>query len=84
MNMGRSGCVFFVLLATAALAQESISTKLSGRVIDETTYLEGFYVINLKMEQAVITDNSGCFSIVAIVMDTHYSRQRNIGEFGLF
>lgn len=70
MNIGRSGCVFFVLLATATLAQESISAKLSGRVIDETTYVEGFYVINLKTEEAVITDNSGYFSIAAIVGDT--------------
>lgn len=69
-RMGRFGLVFFVLFASAALGQESTPTKLSGRVSDEVTNLEGLYVINLKTEQTVITDKSGYFSIAAIVGDT--------------
>jgi hypothetical protein len=68
--MGKFGCVFFVFYATIALAQTAIPLKLNGKVKTNYGTPEGFYVINLKTEQAVITDKGGYFSIAAIVGDT--------------
>lgn len=70
MQIGKFSCVFFVLFATAALAQTTIHRKLRGRVRTDFATPEGFYVINLKTEQAEITDEGGYFSIVAVVGDT--------------
>lgn len=70
IRMNRFGFVFFVLFVTAAWAQESIPIKLSGMVRTDFATAEGFYVINLKTEQAVITDNGGYFSISAAVGDS--------------
>ncbi|WP_369766160.1 hypothetical protein [Flavobacterium sp. WC2429] len=69
-TMNKLGCIFFVLFATAGLAQESVSTELNGKVNADMSNLEGIYVINLKTEKAVITDQQGYFSIKAIVGDT--------------
>lgn len=68
--MTRAVCVFFILMATKALAQEPIPVKLNGKVIAGLSNLEGIYVINLKTEKAVITDKEGYFSIPAAVGDT--------------
>jgi hypothetical protein len=70
MLMGRFACVFFVLFAITSWAQTVIPAKLSGKVSADFSASEGFYVINLKTEQAVITDSQGCFSIEANVGDT--------------
>jgi hypothetical protein len=70
MQMGKFSCVFFVLFATAAMAQTGIPRKVRGKVRTDYATPEGFYVINLKTEQAVITDDGGYFSIPAIVGDT--------------
>ncbi len=68
--MTRAACVFFILMATKALAQEPIPEKLNGKVIAGLSNLEGIYVINLKTEKAAITDKEGRFSIPAAVGDT--------------
>ena len=68
--MTRAVCVFFILMATKALAQEPIPVKLNGKVIAGLSNLEGIYVINLKTEKAAITDKEGHFSIPAAVGDT--------------
>lgn len=68
--MSKLGCIFFVLFATAGLAQESISTELKGKVNADMLNLDGIYVINLKTEKAAITDEQGYFSIKAMVGDS--------------
>ena len=68
--MSKLGCIFFVLFATAGLAQESISTELKGKVNADMFNLDGIYVVNLKTESASITDEQGYFSIKAMVGDT--------------
>lgn len=68
--MTRAICVFFILIATKALAQEPIPEKLNGKVITGLSNLEGVYVINLKTEKAAITDKEGRFSISATIGDT--------------
>ncbi|HEY4628190.1 MAG TPA: hypothetical protein VIH02_02795 [Flavobacterium sp.] len=68
--MTRAICVFFILMATKALAQEPIPVKLNGKVIAGLSNLEGVYIINLKTEKAAITDKDGYFSIPAAVGDT--------------
>jgi hypothetical protein len=70
MRMGRFGFIFFVLFVSGAFAQTAIQAKLNGRVITDFATPEGFYVINLKTGQEVISDNDGYFSIAAIVGDT--------------
>ena len=69
-TMNKLGCIFFVLFATAGMAQESVSTELKGKVNADMFNLDGIYVINLKTEKASITDEQGYFSIKAIVGDT--------------
>ncbi|TRW99968.1 hypothetical protein [Flavobacterium gawalongense] len=68
--MSRVVCIFFILIASKAFAQESIPVKLDGKIIADMSNLEGIYVINLKTEKAVITEKSGYFSIPAVVGDT--------------
>jgi hypothetical protein len=68
--MTRALCVFFILIATKVLAQESIPAKLNGKIIAGLSNLEGIYVVNLKTEKAAITDKEGRFSIAAAVGDT--------------
>jgi hypothetical protein len=68
--MTRAVCVFFILMATKALAQEPIPENLHGKVIAGLSNLEGIYVINLKTEKAVITNKEGEFSIIATIGDT--------------
>ena len=68
--MTRAVCIFFILMATKALAQEPIPGKLNGKVIAGLSNLEGIYVVNLKTEKAAITDIDGHFSIPAAVGDT--------------
>ena len=57
-------------MSTEARAQEPISEKLNGKVIASLSNREGIYVINLKTEKAVITNEEGRFSIPAAVGDT--------------
>lgn len=68
--MSRVVCMFFILVASKAFAQEAIPVKLKGKVIADMSDLEGIYVINLKTEKAAITEKEGYFSISAVAGDT--------------
>jgi hypothetical protein len=68
--MSRVVCLFFILVASKAFAQEPVSVKLKGKVIADMSDLEGIYVINLKTEKAAITEKDGYFSIDAVSGDT--------------
>lgn len=68
--MTKALCVFFIMMATKALAQEPIPGKLNGKVFVGLSNLEGIYVINLKTEKTAITDKEGFFSIPATIGDT--------------
>jgi hypothetical protein len=70
MSTARLRCVFFVLFAAASWAQTAVPAKLGGKVSADFVRAGVFYVINLKTEQAIITDTSGYFSIDAFVGDT--------------
>jgi hypothetical protein len=63
-------CVLFILVANSVLAQESVKTRLNGKINANTIDLEGVYVINLKTEKSTITEKDGYFSIAAIPGDT--------------
>ncbi|MDD5149609.1 MAG: hypothetical protein PHC28_03905 [Flavobacterium sp.] len=63
-------CILFILVADAVFAQESVRTKLNGKIIANTMDLEGVYVINLKTEKSTMTEKEGYFSIAAIPGDT--------------
>lgn len=62
--------ILFILVTNAILAQESVKTKLNGKITANTIDLEGVYVINLRTEKSSITDNDGFFSITANPGDT--------------
>lgn len=61
---------FLVFVVTNGLAQESFRVKLKGRTTFEFSALEGITVLNLKSQQAVVSDKSGNFSILAKVGDS--------------
>lgn len=58
---------FFVLCTTIVFGQLN---ELKGQINGYVTNLEGIYVVNLKTEQAVFTDESGNFTVKANVGDT--------------
>jgi len=62
--------IFFILVVTNVLAQETVRTKLNGKIIADMRNLEGIYVVNLKTEKSEITGEGGYFSIEAIPGDT--------------
>ncbi|WP_291099032.1 MULTISPECIES: hypothetical protein [unclassified Flavobacterium] len=62
--------IFFILIITNVLAQETVRTKLNGKIIADMRNLEGIYVVNLKTEKSEITGEGGYFSIEAIPGDT--------------
>ncbi|MFV8371115.1 hypothetical protein [Flavobacterium sp. LB2P74] len=62
--------LYLAFVATNVAAQETSRIKLKGKVTSDVSVLEGIYVINLKSEQALVTDNEGNFSILARVGDT--------------
>ena len=68
--MIRIVCLYLAFVATNVVAQETPRIKLKGKVTADATVLEGIYVINLKSEQALVTDKEGDFSILAKVGDT--------------
>ena len=55
--------IFFILVVTNVLAQETVRTKLNGKIIADMRNLEGIYVVNLKTEKSEITGEGGYFSI---------------------
>lgn len=62
--------LYLAFVATNVVAQETSRIKLKGKVTSDVSVLEGIYVINLKSEQALVTDKEGIFSIQAKVGDT--------------
>lgn len=53
------------MVGQACLSQTQDRSVFNGKVISNTTDLEGVYVINAQTEETVTTDTSGSFSIVA-------------------
>lgn len=51
-------------------SQESINSKCQGKVTSELNTADGIYVVNMKTENASITDKEGYFTIAANVGDT--------------
>jgi hypothetical protein len=68
--MNRFLIPFFALFTTVVFGQLNNLVELKGQVNGYVTNLEGIYVINLKTEQAVFTNESGNFAIKAGVGDT--------------
>jgi hypothetical protein len=61
---------FFILIIANVVAQETARVKLNGKIIANSNDLEGIYVVNLKTEKSVLTENGGFFSIEANPGDT--------------
>jgi len=74
-------CVLLILVASTILAQESVRTKMNGKITANTIDLEGVYVINLKTEKSSITDSKGFFSIAAYPGDTLLFSSVNLKRF---
>lgn len=68
--MNRFLTPFFIFFSTVVLAQLNNQAAVKGRVNAYVSNLEGIYAINLKTEQAVVTDENGNFVIQAVVGDT--------------
>ncbi|PRZ25117.1 hypothetical protein [Flavobacterium granuli] len=62
--------LFFVFNTVSVSGQGTASQLLHGKVSFEMTGLDGIYVVNLKTENTVITQDRGAFSIMAKVGDT--------------
>lgn len=62
--------LYLAFVATNVVAQETSRIKLKGKVTSDVAVLEGAYVINVKTEQALVTDKEGNFSVLAKVGDT--------------
>ncbi|WKL42932.1 hypothetical protein [Flavobacterium sp. ZE23DGlu08] len=62
--------LYLAFVTTNVVAQETSRIRLKGKVTSDVSVLEGIYVINLKSEQALVTDKEGNFSIFAKVGDT--------------
>jgi len=58
-------CFLIVLAGQTCLSQTQDRAILSGKVVSNTSDLEGVYVINAQTEETVTTDASGSFSILA-------------------
>ncbi len=63
-------CFIVFWCTTQLFAQGNVPVECHGKVNADMTNLEGIYVINLKTENASITDREGYFSIKAAVGDT--------------
>lgn len=61
---------FFILFTTVVLGQLKNSAELKGRINAYASNLEGVFVINLKSEQTVFTNETGDFLVKASVGDT--------------
>ena len=63
-------CFIVFWCTTQLFAQGNVAVECHGKVNADMTNLEGIYVINLKTENASITDTQGYFSIKVAVGDT--------------
>jgi hypothetical protein len=68
--MSKTVCFLFFLIVTKTLAQETVPIAFNGKIVANSLDLGTIYVINLKTEKAVVTDDNGDFSIAASVGDT--------------
>ncbi|RVT78671.1 hypothetical protein EOD40_05405 [Flavobacterium sufflavum] len=68
--MNRFLATFFILFTTVVLGQLKKSTEIKGQLNAYGSNLEGVFVINLKSEQTVFTNETGYFVIKASVGDT--------------
>jgi hypothetical protein len=68
--MIRLVCFIVFWCTTQLFSQEKVAVECHGKVTADMTNLEGIYVINLKTENASITDKEGCFSIKGVAGDT--------------
>lgn len=63
-------CFIIFWCTTQLFSQENPALQCRGKVTADMSNLEGIYVVNLKTENASITDKEGYFSIKAAVGDT--------------
>lgn len=63
-------CLFAVLIATISVAQNKQSKLLQGKIVANSSDLEGIYVLNLKSDHSTLTEKGGYFTIAASVGDT--------------
>jgi hypothetical protein len=63
-------CFIFFWCTTELFGQSNIAVGCHGKVIADMSNLEAIYVINLKTENATITDKEGYFYIKAVVGDS--------------
>ena len=68
--MIRLVCFIVFWCTTQLFSQEKVAVECHGKVTADMTNLEGIYVINLKTENASITDKEGYFSIKGVAGDT--------------
>lgn len=58
-------CFLIVVAGQVCWSQNQDRSVFNGKVVSNTSDLEGIYVINAQTEETVTTDNSGSFSILA-------------------
>nr|WP_294786523.1 carboxypeptidase-like regulatory domain-containing protein [uncultured Flavobacterium sp.] len=58
-------CFLIVMVGQTCLSQTQDRSAFNGKIVSNTTDLEGVYVINAQTEETVTTDTSGSFSILA-------------------
>lgn len=61
---------FILLITTSSVAQSKQSKILEGKIVANSSDLEGIYVVNLKTDISTVTEKGGYFSIRASVGDT--------------
>lgn len=62
--------ISIIFISFLTNAQESVSKKLKGKVIADSSDLESIYIVNLKTNNASLTERGGYFEISASVGDT--------------
>ncbi|MFD2941445.1 hypothetical protein [Flavobacterium notoginsengisoli] len=58
-------CFLIVMVGQACLSQSQDRSVFNGKLVSNTSDLEGIYVINAQTEETVTTDPTGSFSILA-------------------
>lgn len=62
--------ISIIFISFLTNAQESVSKKIKGKVIADSSDLESIYIVNLKTNNASLTERGGYFEISASVGDT--------------
>lgn len=55
--------IFFILVVTNVLAQETGRTKLNGKISVDTSSVEGINIVNSSTYKATISDKNGLFNL---------------------